>query len=60
MKSLLFILTLTLSFSVMAVDLGEDQKAPCPAANQSVKREAKEVDVISSDTTPSPVSTVAK
>jgi hypothetical protein len=43
MKLLIIISLAILSFNVFSAELGEDQKGECPYANQSSKREAKEV-----------------
>lgn len=44
MKALLITAVVFFSLRAMAVEVGEDQKSPCPYANQSSSREAKIVD----------------
>ena len=41
MKTLLLISIALVSINTYASELGEDQKSPCPYANQTMKRDAK-------------------
>ena len=49
MKLLILITFSIASLNVFATEVGEDQKTPCPYANQSSKRDAKEVVSTESD-----------
>ncbi|MBC7715266.1 MAG: hypothetical protein H7177_18110 [Rhizobacter sp.] len=44
MKTLIILSLALVSFNVFAAEVGEEQKSPCPYANQSNKREAKVVE----------------
>lgn len=44
MKTLVFIIVAIFAFKTFAAEVGEDQKSPCPYANQSSSRDAKVVD----------------
>ena len=49
MKLLILITISIASLNVFSAEVGEDQKTPCPYANQSSKRDAKEVAATESD-----------
>lgn len=53
MKLLILITISIASLNVFSAELGEDQKSPCPFANQTSKREAKPVVSVASEPTKS-------
>lgn len=49
MKTLLLVSIALFSLNIFAAEEGENQKAPCPYANQSAKRDAKIVEAPPTD-----------
>ncbi len=58
MKLLILITISIASLYVFSSELGEDQKSPCPYANQTSKREAKPLAAVETETVKPAATTV--